>query len=73
MIQNEIMVLRKISHPNVIKIYEVIQEKDRLILIMEFVSGGDLYLLIKEKKKLTEKEGALLLKGCSEALNEMHK
>jgi serine/threonine protein kinase len=73
MIQNEIMVLRKIRHPNVIRIYEVIQEKDRLILIMEFVSGGDLYQLIKEKKKLLEKEAALLLKGCADALNEMHK
>ena len=43
MIKNEIMALRKVIHPGVIRLYEVIQEKERLILIMEFVQGGDLY------------------------------
>ena len=43
MIQNEIMVLRKVIHPGIIRLYEVIQEKDRLLLVMELVNGGDLY------------------------------
>lgn len=73
MIKNEIMVLRKVIHPGIIRLYEVIQEKDRLVLIMELVQGGDLYSLIKEKKKIPERESAYMLKGVCEALAEMHK
>lgn len=72
MIKNEIMALRKVIHPGVIRLYEVIQEKERLILIMEFVQGGDLYQLIKDLKKIPEKNAAYMLKGVAEALNEMH-
>lgn len=72
MIQNEIMVLRKVIHPGIIRLYEVIQEKDRLLLVMELVNGGDLYQQIKEKKRIPEKEAAYMLKGVCEALNEMH-
>ena len=40
---------------------------------MEYVPGGDLYSLVKSKKKLEEKEAAKLLKAMAEGLNEMHK
>jgi serine/threonine protein kinase len=72
MIKNEIMALRKVIHPGVIRLYEIIQEKERLILVMELVNGGDLYQLIKETKKIPEKSAAHMLKGAAEALNEMH-
>ncbi|CAD8058391.1 unnamed protein product [Paramecium primaurelia] len=72
MIKNEIMVLRKVIHPGIIRLYDVIQEKEKLILIMELVSDGDLYNLIKEKKKIPEKYAAIMLKGVCEALHEMH-
>lgn len=39
---------------------------------MEFVQGGDMYSLIKDKKKIPEKESAYMLKGVCEALHEMH-
>jgi len=72
MIKNEIMALRKVVHPGVIKLYEIIQEKERLILVMELVNGGDLYQLIKENKKISERDAAFMLKNVSEALHEMH-
>lgn len=73
MITNEIKALRKVIHPGIIRLYEVIQEKDRLILIMELVNGSDLYVLLKEKKFISEKNAAYMLKGIAEALNELHK
>jgi len=39
---------------------------------MELVNGGDLYQLIKDTKKLTEKNAAYMLKSVSESLHEMH-
>lgn len=43
MIKNEIMALRKVSHEGIIRLFEIIQEPERLILVMELVNGGDLY------------------------------
>lgn len=39
---------------------------------MELVEDGDLYNLIKEKKRIPEKDAAVMLKGVCEALHEMH-
>lgn len=30
-------------HPNIIQIYEVFENKDKIILVMEYASGGELY------------------------------
>jgi serine/threonine protein kinase len=40
---------------------------------MEYVTGGDLYQMIRKKKKLTERNAAILLKGVVEALEEIHR
>jgi serine/threonine protein kinase len=40
---------------------------------MEFISGGDLYQMIKKKKKMNEKNSSILLKNVAEALDHIHK
>lgn len=41
-VRNEISVLKKLDHPNVMKIYEFFEDKDNFYLINEFCNGGDL-------------------------------
>lgn len=43
MIKNEIQALRQCKHEGIICLYEVIQDTDILVLIIELVEGGDLY------------------------------
>ena len=47
MIKNEIQALRQCIHVGIIYLHEVIQDTDKLILIIELVSGGDLYELVR--------------------------
>ena len=42
-IQREIRFSKYFRHPNVIRIYEIIERKNEIILIMEFATGGELY------------------------------
>eukprot|EP00985_Skeletonema_marinoi_P010071 scaffold4747_cov136-Skeletonema_marinoi.AAC.1 len=44
MVQQEIAILTKLSHPNVIKLYEVIDDQrvDKVYLVLEFLKRGDL-------------------------------
>ena len=46
----EIKSLKKLSHPNIIKLKEVIRENDTLYMVFEFMTNN-LYELMKEKNK----------------------
>ena len=42
-IRREIQVLKLFRHPHIIKLYEVITTPTHIFMIMEFVSGGELF------------------------------
>ena len=45
-IRNEIEVLRKLDHPNIMKIFEFFEDDDYMYLICEFCGGGDIASLM---------------------------
>ena len=47
-IRREIQVLKLFRHPHIIKLYEVITTPSHIFMIMEFVSGGELFDYIGE-------------------------
>ena len=59
-VQREIHILRKVRHPNVIQLYEIIETQTRLYLIMEHCPNGELFEYITSKQKLKEEEACRL-------------
>lgn len=53
-IRREIKILKLFRHPNVCRLYEVIQTSTDIFLIMEFVDGGELYDYIVKQGHLKE-------------------
>ena len=39
----EINILKKLDHPNIIKLYEIFEDKNRYYLIQELCKGGELF------------------------------
>ena len=39
---NEIMSLKKLSHPNIVKLYDVFQDDSWIYLVMEYIEGESL-------------------------------
>jgi serine/threonine protein kinase len=72
-LQTEIDILKKVDHPNVIKLHEVQQTKDRLYLIMELVTGGELFDRIVEKEAYSELDAAKVVLRIVNALDYLHK
>lgn len=48
-LRNEIEVMRKMDHANVIKMYEVFESESELYIVMEVCAGGELFDRIKEQ------------------------
>ncbi|KAI5422962.1 hypothetical protein KIW84_046109 [Lathyrus oleraceus] len=69
----EVKALRKMNHPNIIKLGEVVKENNELFLIFEYMDCN-LYQLIKEKEKpFSEEEIRCLMKQVLQGLSHVHK
>lgn len=71
-IRKEISILQQIDHPNVVRLFEVFETDKELQLVMELVTGGELFDRIVEKEKYSEKDASELMKQLLEALLYLH-
>ncbi|SCV01489.1 LAME_0G16534g1_1 [Lachancea meyersii CBS 8951] len=55
-IEREIIIMKLISHPNVMGLYEVWENKFELFLVLEYVDGGELFDYLVSRGRLPEKE-----------------
>lgn len=46
----EIELLKELDHPNIIKVYEYFQDPEKIYIVMEMCSGGELYEEINKRK-----------------------
>ncbi|KAG8633697.1 CBL-interacting serine/threonine-protein kinase 11 [Manihot esculenta] len=42
-IKREISIMRRLNHPHIVKLYEVLASKTKIYFVMEFVKGGELF------------------------------
>ena len=67
------LVLSMQDHPNVLKVYEVVETSSRFYLITEFLNGGQLFERISRSPKINEKIAARYLFEIMLALDTCHK
>ncbi|KOS19418.1 Serine/threonine-protein kinase RAD53 [Escovopsis weberi] len=71
--ENEMRIMKKVQHPNIVQYIEHIEWDARLlIIIMEFVPGGDLGKLIADEGILPEKTAKLVSQQLLSALGYLH-
>jgi calcium-dependent protein kinase len=68
----EIELLKQLDHPNIVKLFEYFCDDDKYYLITEYCKGGDLFDLIKKKKKLSEQSAAYIMFQIFRALIYCH-
>eukprot|EP00577_Skeletonema_sp_RCC1716_P013906 CAMPEP_0113421076 /NCGR_PEP_ID=MMETSP0013_2-20120614/27682_1 /TAXON_ID=2843 ORGANISM="Skeletonema costatum, Strain 1716" /NCGR_SAMPLE_ID=MMETSP0013_2 /ASSEMBLY_ACC=CAM_ASM_000158 /LENGTH=482 /DNA_ID=CAMNT_0000308625 /DNA_START=215 /DNA_END=1663 /DNA_ORIENTATION=+ /assembly_acc=CAM_ASM_000158 len=68
----EIETLRSMRHPNIIQLFDVYITEDKIYIIMELMSGGELFDYVVKKGTLTEEEAARIVRKVTDALVYMH-
>lgn len=73
-IQREIALMRAMQHEHIAKLYERIDTDTDIILVMEYVDGGDLYERISSSPnyRLSEREARPLFRQIVSALDYCH-
>ena len=73
-LEREIKILKKIHHPNIVKLFCVIETDRQIFLIMEYIKGNEMFQYILVKKKLEEEEACnffLQIINCIDYLNKI--
>eukprot|EP01127_Copromyxa_protea_P016932 TRINITY_DN5123_c0_g1_i1.p1 TRINITY_DN5123_c0_g1~~TRINITY_DN5123_c0_g1_i1.p1 ORF type:complete len:437 (-),score=58.96 TRINITY_DN5123_c0_g1_i1:207-1484(-) len=68
----EIKVLKKLSHPSIIKLYDVFVDQTSLQLVLELAEGRELTDEILEREKFTEQDARDVMKKILEGVEYMH-
>ena len=71
--QNELKVARKISHRNVGRMYELMEDQGLHFITMEYVPGEDLRSFLHRSKRLTVGTAVAIAKDVCEGLAEAHR
>ena len=59
--KHEISILKRLDHPNILKLYEVFEDTKRYYLVTELCKGGELFDEILKKVTFSEKEAATII------------
>jgi calcium-dependent protein kinase len=74
--RNEISIMSKADHPNIVKLYEIYESNRSLYLIMELCRGGELFKRIThralKKNMYTEKDAAEIIQQIVSAVEYCH-
>ncbi|XP_011080461.1 CBL-interacting serine/threonine-protein kinase 3 isoform X1 [Sesamum indicum] len=71
-IKREIATMKLIKHPNVVRIYEVMASKTKIFIILEFITGGELFDKIVNHGRMKEDEARKYFQQLINAVDYCH-
>ncbi|KAK8629250.1 hypothetical protein V6N13_078100 [Hibiscus sabdariffa] len=71
-IKREISTMKLIRHPNVIRMYEVMASKTKIYIVLEFVTGGELFDKIASRGRFKEEEARKYFQQLINAVDYCH-
>ncbi|XP_067292244.1 death-associated protein kinase 2 isoform X2 [Pseudorasbora parva] len=71
-IEREVDILQDLQHPNIISLHDVYENRTDVVLILELVSGGELFDFLAQKESLSEEEATEFIKQILNGVQYLH-
>uniref|UniRef100_A0A5B7BX86 non-specific serine/threonine protein kinase n=1 Tax=Davidia involucrata TaxID=16924 RepID=A0A5B7BX86_DAVIN len=71
-IKREIGTLKLLKHPNVVRLHEVLASKTKIYMVLDYVTGGELFDRIASKGRLSEAQGRKLFQQLIDGVSYCH-
>ena len=62
MLEQELLILMEVDHPNIIKFYETYRDDKYYRIVMEYCNGGELFEHLSKRGKFKEEEAAQIIR-----------
>ena len=72
MLRGEIINLKKLDHPNILKMYESYECEKRYYIVTDICGGGELFEEITSRKSFSENDAAILMKALLQCIHYCH-
>ncbi len=70
---NEVHISTRLNNNNIVKIYDIFDENNSFVIVMEYIPGKNLKQLIKERGTLEKEEAIFIMKQIINAVKSAHK
>ena len=67
----EVNILRNVKHENIIELFDIFKEPNKLFLVLEYCDGGDLSEVIKKGGKMSEDAASNIMRQLGAGLKQM--
>uniref|UniRef100_A0AC34GPF1 Twitchin n=1 Tax=Panagrolaimus sp. ES5 TaxID=591445 RepID=A0AC34GPF1_9BILA len=72
-VRKEINTMSELRHPSLINLHDAFEDEHEMVMIYEFMSGGELFEKVSdEKNRMSEEEAIDYMRQVCEALKHMH-
>lgn len=72
-VSREIQILKILRHPNIIQLYEILEDEDYLFLITEYAANGELFDYIVANQRIKEIEASKFFQQIIDGVEYIHK
>jgi len=72
LLKREIYIMKKVDHPNILKLFDVYEDEDYFFLVLELVEGSELFDKIVDLGNYSEKDAANIVNQIVRAVDYLH-
>ncbi|CAB54262.2 Serine/threonine-protein kinase par-1 [Caenorhabditis elegans] len=68
----EVKIMKQLDHPNIVKLYQVMETEQTLYLVLEYASGGEVFDYLVAHGRMKEKEARAKFRQIVSAVQYLH-
>lgn len=71
-VMQEVRILKRFRHPNVVKLFETFESQKHIVVVMELCAGGDLLNYVRKRRRLKETYAKYIFRQIIEGIAHIH-